>query len=58
MTKKTEIELWSTTSWAGNEEAQLDRILESSYEARFLWLCQAYDFLKDTLPNKFTTKSE
>ena len=36
----------------------LDRILESSYEARFLWLCQAYDFLKDTLPNKFATKSE
>ena len=43
---------WTTTTWAGNSDAHLEQVLASSYEARFLWVCEAFDFLKDTLPSR------
>jgi hypothetical protein len=44
---------WKSTTWAGNEEAHLDQVLSSSYEARFKWLCEAYEMMKGLLPNRY-----
>ena len=49
-----EDELWATTTWAGNKEAQLEQVLSSSYEARFLWVCEAFEFMEPLLPSRYS----
>lgn len=41
---------WLSTTWQGNEDAHLQRVLASTYEQRFRWICETYEVLKDTLP--------
>lgn len=55
MTEKEnkEEELWATTTWAGNKDAHLNQVLASSYEARFLWVCEAFEFMEALLPSRY-----
>jgi hypothetical protein len=41
---------WHSTTYAGNAADQLSRNLSATYEQRFRWLVDTYEFMKQVLP--------
>ncbi len=42
--QEEKIDPWYYTTWEGQESEKLARSLAASYEERFTWLCEAFDF--------------
>ncbi|GEM_PF-3607973 len=42
---ETIIDPWYYTTWAGQEEEKLARSLAATYEERFRWLCETFNFM-------------
>lgn len=43
-------DFWWTTTYEGNSQDQFERYARSTYDERYRWLVETYEFLKGSLP--------